>query len=166
MKMDEADSQSTSLDDLRHLQLKRCRIDFLGWMLVVIGSFFAVTWVLPEPGPRIDPDADFPLARLFFTAAMLLMVAAIPTAYFLRMQRYKKGWRSGSVEPVAYRQGNATFFAWLSCFPAGAYGMHAVFDCGFLPAICVGVFLVLGAVNFPTGGPMREVSPRLGEINQ
>ncbi|MEM9882895.1 MAG: hypothetical protein AAF800_08255 [Planctomycetota bacterium] len=109
--------------------------------------------------PNADVEPSLPVVSLI---AAGLLITTIPVGYFVRNQVYKANWRGDAVTPEGYLRGNIAFYALIE-FPAVIAAISVLIEGAVWPhavpwLVTVGLLLV----NFPTGGPTRDASPRLG----
>ncbi|MEM6853380.1 MAG: hypothetical protein AAF593_03125 [Planctomycetota bacterium] len=136
------------------------------WGAILMGLIFisAVMVVLTldqspeEATPALDSDG-LPVVTI---AAAGLLIAAVPAAYFLRNQIYKKHWSGDAVEPEGYVTANILFLALIEA-PAVVAAIGIVVHGSVFPQV-IPLVIAAGIIlaNFPTGGPMRSQAPRLG----
>lgn len=93
--------------------------------------------------------------------ALLVLLVAVPVAYFTRLQVYKRGWQGLAVKPEAYFLGNLMLFAALEAVTMLTLVLGAsVGDRGPCWAVALVAWGGL-AVNFPNGRAMQAEEPRL-----
>ncbi|MFA9477699.1 hypothetical protein ACERK3_05255 [Phycisphaerales bacterium AB-hyl4] len=96
---------------------------------------------------------------LFVLMAVAVLVVLAPTAYFARNQFYKAKWQGDAVAPSGYVNGNIVLLAMLEGAGVTALVMMFISDRPLLPGLVAVVAILLQAVNFPTGEPMRPHPP-------
>ena len=129
--------------------------------LIVISSVMVVV-TLSESPDEATPALDENGLPVVTIAAAALLIAAVPAAYFLRNQIYKKHWSGDAVEPEGYVTGNVLFLALIEG-PAVVAAIGIVVHGSVFPQV-IPLVIAAGIIlaNFPTGGPMRSQLPRLG----
>ncbi|MEM1109804.1 MAG: hypothetical protein AAGH99_14050 [Planctomycetota bacterium] len=128
-------------------------------LITVAGIMAVIAGGDSSEEPAVGGAEGLPIVTLL-SAGLLLI--AIPMAYFLRNQTYKKNWAGDAVTPSGYITGNILFVAFLEA-PGIVSAIAMVVHGGVFPhvlpmIVAAGIILA----NFPTGRPMNPAEPRLG----
>jgi len=132
-------------------------------MLFGVVAFTCIAAVMGPIRGNIDSDPD--LARLLFYISLAMLLAGVGVGIFLRGQIFKKGWEGDVIKPGAYFSGTLLAIAALEG-PSLFGAVALMLSDQLLPAIVTPILgIVLIALCFPTGLPMRPHSPKLGNDN-
>ncbi|MEM6458503.1 MAG: hypothetical protein AAF710_03835 [Planctomycetota bacterium] len=128
-------------------------------LVTVMGVMVFLTLGGEPAEEAVNESGGLPIVSLI---AAGLLITTIPAGYFVRNQVYKANWRGDAVTAEGYQKGNIVFYALIE-FPAVVAAISVLVEGAVWPhlipwLVTVGLLLV----NFPTGGPTRDESPRLG----
>ena len=99
---------------------------------------------------------------LFVAIPAGMLAVAAPAGYFIRGQVYKANWQGQVVTPSGYSTGNIVLLAILESVAIIALVLMFVGGWPPWPGVIALLALVIQAVNFPTGAPMRPHPPGFG----
>jgi len=129
------------------------------WFALISGQvmFFVVILVVGQSGSGpATPSSD--VGDLLHVISWVALATAAPVGYFVRNQTYKANWQDEVVTPGGYVTGNLLLLAMLEgagmLALVGAFVSHNLWP-NALPALFA---VVVQAINFPTGRPMRPTT--------
>jgi len=128
------------------------------WLAMILGqlAFIGIAYLFIKDG--FEPIVGGELAQSMFYAAMGTFALGLVGGYILRMQTYKRCWLADRVTPEGYFMGNLMLYAIMEA--VSIFGVVVVLLSGQLAPHIVpaAAALLVMAINFPGGGPMRDAS--------
>ncbi|WP_432798872.1 hypothetical protein [Poriferisphaera sp. WC338] len=148
--------KSTGTPNLTEIQ-RTTHVMKLTWLALIGGqlggAFFLLFYSppIPQPIPEFAPNIT--------VALCIILAVLIPLGYFIRMQTYKKGWKSHRITPQAYVFANLLLLSlMLAVYLVAIIGAFLTSN-HTITLIPAGIALVIQLVNFPTGAPMQMQPP-------
>lgn len=129
------------------------------WAMLLVGqvAFGGIVLALLV-SETVAVGAEQLYGLLTLIAAALLAVLT-PAGYFIRNQCYKARWEGHTVAPAGYFKGNAILFSLLESVTTVALVTMLVTGRLLVPGMIALVAMLVQAINFPTGAPMRPHAP-------